>query len=171
MNHCSARFWVSILAVCILLSASIGVWIYLKNYFQNSSSNAFHPFIGRWFGHARELIFYPDGHTTYTGRVFRWCDVNPAPCDAMEGDGGLKEILQFSHGGNTVMYGTIVSGTDDYGPAFDTDGRYNPQGKLLLKVGSSISLVLKPEDKLAISDGWVLCGPQTPRADPACSSA
>jgi len=122
------------------------------------------------------LIFQPDGHATYTGRVFRWCEfegiTNPSPCDTNNGEivGGLNEDLLFTRVVGSTVYGTIVSGTDDYGPGF-TNGGYDPHGQLLLKVGDQISLTLGPNDKLSVSDGWTLCGPQTPSDDPACSGA
>src|SRR5260370_6041662 len=174
MKRHLARFLVPLLVVCIVLAMGVSLWIYLANRSQgllSDQTNEFHPFVGHWFGHARELIFYPDGHATYAGRVARWCDVDHVPCDSAKITGGIKENLQFTHVVGSAIYGTIVSGTDDYGPAFDADGRYNPQGKLLLKVGSSISLLLKANDKLVISDGWMLCRPQTAQRDPGCSSA
>ncbi|HVB21136.1 MAG TPA: M23 family metallopeptidase [Ktedonobacteraceae bacterium] len=128
------------------------------------TTSTFRPFVGQWFGHARELIFQLDGHATYTGRVFRFCDTNPPPCDDFNRNpvGGLNEELLFTHVVGSTAYGTIISGTDDLVFAGET---------VHLKVGDPLSLTLQPEDKLSVSDTWVLCGPQTPPSDPMCSGA
>ncbi len=124
------------------------------------------PFVGRWYGHARELIVGADGRATYQGRTFRWCGPGvPPPCDTPGGSpvGGLSEQLVFTTVIFSTAYGSIASGTDDYSVL--------ATGPVTLKVGSSITLTPYANGKVAMSDGWILCGPTTPPSDPDCSSA
>jgi hypothetical protein len=114
----------------------------------------FSPFVGNWDGEARQLIFNPDGHAVYSGRVFEFCNQGaPPPCDSTNGNeinGGLNSNLLFTRIVNSTAYGMIVSGTAD--PA---------HGKLL-KVGDPISITLGSNDTLTFSDGWLMCGQNTP---------
>lgn len=120
------------------------------------------PFVGTWYGHARMLTITPAGAAEYRGRVFHWCDPGvQAPCDR-SGDviiGGLDERLTFSRVSGQTAYGRIATGTADL------------VGSRRLPPGTTITVTLAGEGKLAVSDGWTLCGSRTPPTDPACSGS
>lgn len=120
------------------------------------------PFVGTWQGHARMLTVASDGGAQYHGRVFQWCEAGGLPPCDRKGDviiGGLDERLVFSRVSGETAYGIIASGTSDL------------VRSRRLPLGTQIAITLARDDKLAVSDGWTLCGSRTPPTDPACSGS
>jgi hypothetical protein len=106
-------------------------------------------FVGNWYAHGAGLTFDKNGRAHFEERVYRWCGPGVAqPCDSMNGNliiNGYREDIQFSHVGDSVAYGVILSST------------FHP-------VGLNVTLTLLPGDRVLYSAGstmgGILCGPQ-----------
>lgn len=124
----------------------------------------FGPVVGSWIGPGRAMQINAKGLAGYDGRLYYWCTEYSSPCDTINNgniQGGLNVTFQISRIVGNTAYGTITSGTGDRNESKNANGQVMP-------VGSPISVTYIPkDDTLQVSDGWLMCGPNTPHNDPA----
>lgn len=144
---------------CVKLCWLLSVVILTLGYVASSSCVAcakgvaphFGTFVGTWVAHGSRLDFFKDGHATFVGRTYRWCDSGvAAPCDSIDTRGfihsGYQEQIQFSRVAGSVAYGTIVA------------GNFHPRGL-------AVTVKLRPDDTLFYASHRpiaLFCGPAAP---------